>query len=226
MLRSRASTCASGVWLTGWMQPRMSRSGRGPPSIARVSSRWLGCSADSRSQRRATRSGSEAGVPLNRKRGSFSDQRNHAALRTRWPSGRLKPMDNTVANARHPLTGPPPGSSYEMSSNSDGLWPRNMPEGFRPRGSDGTWSGPAAQSRQPCSPGMFGGDLSCQGRPGDLLVVPDACPGLEAAPASSAPGTAPTGHSASPSHLRQGAPPAHGGMASGARSRARPGTAG
>ncbi len=50
--------------------------------------------------------------------------------------------------------------------------------------------------------------------------------GLPTGAGSRAPGTAPAGRSASWSHRRQGAPPAHGGMASGARSRARPGTAG
>ena len=85
--------CASGVRLTGWMRPRMSPSGREPSLIARLSSRWPGCFAGSRSPRLVTGSGSEAGVPFNRKRGSLSGQGNHAALRMRWSSGRLKPMD-------------------------------------------------------------------------------------------------------------------------------------
>jgi hypothetical protein len=64
------------------------------------------------------------------------------------------------------------------------------------------------------------------GRPGDPLVVPDARPSREAGPASSAPGTAPTGRSASRSHLLQGAPLGTRGHGGGARSQARPGTAG
>jgi len=83
MLRRSASMFASGVRSTGWMRPRMSPSGRGPLSIARLSSRWLGCFAGWRSRRRVTGSGSEAGVPFNRKRGSLSDQGKHATLRTR-----------------------------------------------------------------------------------------------------------------------------------------------
>ena len=74
----------------------MRRSGRRPPWIARLSSRWLGCCAGSRSPRRVRGSGSEAGVPFNRKRGALSSRGDHAALRTRWPSGRLKPMDNAA----------------------------------------------------------------------------------------------------------------------------------
>ena len=74
--------CASGVRPTGWMRPRMSPSGRGPPSIARLSGRRRGCFAGWRSPRRVTGSGSEAGVPFNRKRGSLSGQGNYAALRT------------------------------------------------------------------------------------------------------------------------------------------------
>ena len=71
-----------------------SRAGIGPRAGPDAGSRRLGCFAGWRSPRRVTGSGSEAGVPFNRKRGSLFDQGNHAALRTRWPSGRLKPMDN------------------------------------------------------------------------------------------------------------------------------------
>jgi len=80
----------------GWMRSRMNRSGRGRPSTARWSSRWLGCSAGSRSPRRVTGNGSEAAVPCNRKHASLSSQGDHAALRARGPSGRLKPMDNAA----------------------------------------------------------------------------------------------------------------------------------
>jgi hypothetical protein len=86
--------CASGVRPTGWTRPHMRPSGRGPPGIAKLSSRWPGCSADSRSPRRVTGSGNEAGVPFNHKRASCFGRGNHAALRTNWSSGRLKPMDD------------------------------------------------------------------------------------------------------------------------------------
>ena len=85
-----------GVRPTGWTRPCMSRSGRGPPWIARLSSRWPGCSAGSRSPRRVTGSGNEAGVPFNRRRASLFGRGNHAALRPRRPSGRLKPMDDAA----------------------------------------------------------------------------------------------------------------------------------
>jgi len=87
MLHSRASMSASGVRPTGWMRPRTSPGGRGPPSIARLSSRWPGCFAGSRPPRRVRGSGSEAGVPFNRKHGSFFDRGNHTALRTRGRYG-------------------------------------------------------------------------------------------------------------------------------------------
>jgi hypothetical protein len=96
MLRSRASMSASGVRSIGWMGPRMNRSGHRPPSTWRLSSHWLGCSAGSRSRRRVAGSGSGAGVPFSRKRGSLSNQGDHAALRTRRPFGRLEPMDNVA----------------------------------------------------------------------------------------------------------------------------------
>src|ERR1039457_4208228 len=74
----------------------MSRSGRGPPWIARLSSRWPGCSAGSRSPHRVRGSGNEAGVPFNRRRAWLFGRGNHAALRPRGPVGRLKPMDNAA----------------------------------------------------------------------------------------------------------------------------------
>ena len=92
-----------GVRPTGWMRPRMSPSGRGPPSIARLSGRWPGCFAGWRSPRRVTGSGSGAGVPFNRKRGSLSGQGNYAALRTRWSSLPYLPPPP-------PPPPPPPGS--------------------------------------------------------------------------------------------------------------------
>jgi hypothetical protein len=120
--------CASGIRPTGWTRLRMSPSGRGPPWIARSSSRWLGCYAGSRSPRRVTGSGSEAGVPFNRKRGALSSRGDHAALRTRWPSGRLKPMDNTALLAPGIRAPSRARASRRMSRNSHGLSPRNMPE--------------------------------------------------------------------------------------------------
>jgi hypothetical protein len=38
-------------------------------------------------------------VPFNRKRGSLCAQGDHDALRTRWASGMLKPMDNAALPA-------------------------------------------------------------------------------------------------------------------------------
>ena len=128
MLRSHASMFASGVRPIGWLRPHMSPSGRGPPSTARLSSRWLDCFAGSRPPHRVTGSGSEAGMPFNRKRGSLCDQGNHAALRTRWPSGRLKPMDNAALLAPGTRVPSRARASRRMSRNSHGLSPRNMPE--------------------------------------------------------------------------------------------------
>jgi hypothetical protein len=78
----------------------MTRSSRGPPWIARLSGRWLGCCAGSRSPRRVTGRGNQAGVPFNRKGASLSRRGNHAALRTRGPSGRLRPMDDADPGER------------------------------------------------------------------------------------------------------------------------------
>ena len=142
--------CASGVRPTGWMRPGMSPSDRGPSLIARLSSRWLGCFAGSRSPRRVTGSGSKAGVPLNRKRGWLSGQGNHGALRARWSSGRLRPMDNAAL--------PTPG----LRSPS----PRPRPEVIRDEQEQlpvaGSESWPAARARPPC-PGMFGTGLQTAG---------------------------------------------------------------
>ena len=70
---------------------------------------------------------------------------NHAALRTRWSSGRLKPMDNASLLApgiRSPSPRPELQRVVEMSRNSYGLWPRNMRDACSPRGSDETDAGP------------------------------------------------------------------------------------
>jgi len=71
MLRSRASTSASGGLPSGWMRPATSWPAQPPPLIARLSGRWLDCSPGSRSRRRAPGTGSRACVPCKGKRGAF-----------------------------------------------------------------------------------------------------------------------------------------------------------
>ena len=96
------------IWVrpTGWMRPRMSRSARGPPSISRLSSRWLACCAGSRSQRRVTGSGSEAGGPVNRKRGSLSGRRGSRRAANEMAIRQAEPR--SLPCAMPPLTGAAP----------------------------------------------------------------------------------------------------------------------
>jgi len=121
-----------------WVDAASYESERSRAAVDREGEQSLaGCFAGWRSPRRVRAVGAKLRA-FTRKRGSLCDQGNHAVLRTRRPSGRLKPMDSAAAllapGIRSPS--PRPASSGQMSRNSHGLCPGTCLTPSAPRGSE------------------------------------------------------------------------------------------